>query len=378
MIGTSADGSVGALSVAISFVDNQVVLGVRGSLNLFRAPDLRAILEAVIDRGHRSVVLDLARTGFIDTTGLQVIIDVAGLLKSSGGELALRSPPAVVRQLLAITILSDQVRLDGGTGGESRGSAQEVSHLTASATNKWAHPAHPAHPAGSSLEMTTDDEVVEGALRLAIALAAATVEGADGVSVSLQRDGRLVTVAASDQAISDVDSEQYANGEGPCVDASLEGRWFHMQSVDEEHRWPAFVPKAREHGINAILASPLIAGGQPVGALNVYSRTAGAFGAEEQKLASLVADEASVILTSAGWGTSTAAVAGRRTAVLRARQVIAQAIGVVMEREGISEEGAFTILRRSSQRSGRPLREHAEGVIASTGAPRLNDPTSSF
>jgi AmiR/NasT family two-component response regulator len=67
-----------------------------------------------------------------------------------------------------------------------------------------------------------------------------------------------------------------------------------------------------------------------------------------------------------------------RTAVLRTRQVIAPAIGIVMEREGISEEGAFTVLRGSSQRSGRPRREHAEGVVASTGAPGLNDPASSF
>jgi GAF domain-containing protein len=144
-------------------------------------------------------------------------------------------------------------------------------------------------------EMTTGDEVVDGALRLAIALAAATVAGADGVSVSLQRYGRLVTVAAGDPAITDMDAEQYANGEGPCVDASLEGRWAHLQSVDERHRWPALVRKARARGINAILCSPLFASGRPIEALNVYSRTAGAFGAEEQELASQVADKAAAL-----------------------------------------------------------------------------------
>ena len=236
---------------------------------------------------------------------------------------------------------------------------------------------------GTSTEGLIEDvgvaiSFVDGALRLAIALAAATVAGADGVSVSLQRYGRLVTVAASDPAISDIDAEQYANGEGPCVDASLEGRWSHLQSVDEGHRWPALVRKARARGINAILASPLFASGRPIGALNVYSRTAGAFGSEEQELASQVADKASVILSSAGWVASTAEVGGHRTAVPRTRQVIAQAIGIVMEREGISEEGTFTVLRGSSQCSGRPRREHAEGVVASTGAPGLNDPASSF
>jgi hypothetical protein len=43
---------------------------------------------------------------------------------------------------------------------------------------------------------------VDGAPRLALALAAATVEGADEVSVSLQQDGPLVAVAVNDQGTS--------------------------------------------------------------------------------------------------------------------------------------------------------------------------------
>ena len=89
-----------------------------------------------------------------------------------------------------------------------------------------------------------DADVVDGALRLVVALARVTVGGADGVSVSLRRHGRLATVAASDQTISDMDASQYATGEGPCVDASVKGRWFHAESLDIETRWPAFTPRA--------------------------------------------------------------------------------------------------------------------------------------
>ena len=39
---------------------------------------------------------------------------------------------------------------------------------------------------------------------------------------------------------------------------------------------------------------------QPVGALNIYSRTAGSFMPQDQELAAVFATEASVILTSAG------------------------------------------------------------------------------
>jgi len=124
--------------------------------------------------------------------------------------------------------------------------------------------------------------------------------GADGVSVSLRRHGRLATVAASDQTISDMDAIQYATGEGPCVDASVEGRWFHAESLDTEFRWPAFMPGALALGINSILSSPLLARDKPVGALNIYSHTESAFAPKDQELASVFAAQASVILTDAG------------------------------------------------------------------------------
>jgi GAF domain-containing protein len=45
------------------------------------------------------------------------------------------------------------------------------------------------------------------------------------------------------------------------------------------------VPRAKKLGANAILSSPLMARNQPVGALNIYSRTRAAFAAKEQELA---------------------------------------------------------------------------------------------
>jgi len=86
---------------------------------------------------------------------------------------------------------------------------------------------------------------------------------------------------------------------GPCVDASIEGRWFHAQSLEEETRWPAFTPRARALG-SAPYSLPPPGRGPTGGALNIYSRTAAAFGAKEQELASVFATEASNILSDAG------------------------------------------------------------------------------
>jgi two-component system, response regulator PdtaR len=49
---------------------------------------------------------------------------------------------------------------------------------------------------------------------------------------------------------------------------------------------------------------------------------------------------------------------------LAARKAIERAKGLLMEKEGITEEEAFARLRRASQVSGKPLRIVAEALIA--------------
>ena len=53
---------------------------------------------------------------------------------------------------------------------------------------------------------------------------------------------------------------------------------------------------------------------------------------------------------------------------LAARKSIERAKGLLMEREGLSEQEAFARLRKASQVSGRPLRVIAEAVVATLDA----------
>lgn len=52
---------------------------------------------------------------------------------------------------------------------------------------------------------------------------------------------------------------------------------------------------------------------------------------------------------------------------LAARKTIERAKGLLMEKEGLSEQDAFTRLRKASQVSGRPLKVIAEAVVATLG-----------
>jgi hypothetical protein len=181
-------------------------------------------------------------------------------------------------------------------------------------------------------------------------------------SVILARSG----VAASDQTISSMDADQYAAGEGPCVDASTEGRRFHSESLSEEARWPDFTPKALGLGINAILSTPLLTQDHPVGAINMYSRTIQAFADRDLELAAAFATEASLILTHAGAGMSEDDLAARLAESLRAREVVAQAQGILMQREALSADEAYATLRRLAVSQDRTFAELAIEVVASS------------
>ncbi len=52
---------------------------------------------------------------------------------------------------------------------------------------------------------------------------------------------------------------------------------------------------------------------------------------------------------------------------LEARKTIERAKGILMAKEGISEDEAFARLRRASQKSGRPMKVIADAVAATLG-----------
>jgi hypothetical protein len=287
-------------------------------------------------------VLELAEMSFMGAAGLVVIADAERRLAAMGVPLSIRSPSALMDHLLGRV---EEVRIEraqpgsGHLGPEQLDGVDVVSQRFGSSLS----PQDLRRVAG----LPTDPDVVDGALSLVVELALTSIGDADGVSVSLLRHGVLSTVAASDQTIMAMDADQYATSEGPCVDASVKGHWFHAESLDTETRWPAFTPRARALGIKAILSSPLRAFDQPVGALNIYSRTA------------------SIILCDANIDVSDRQMAIRFQEALRSREVLSLAKGIIMERQGINEEVAFNSLVRHSLREGTTLRSRAEAIVRS-------------
>jgi anti-anti-sigma factor len=347
----------------INFVGDEVVISLRGSFNYRAACELGAVLDVAIDRQPASLVLDTTELEFMGPAGLLAVSCAEKRLAASGSKLIVRSPSALVNRLLDIMEPAELSGLERASSGH-----RHLGPEQSGGTRVMLRQSRADNSTGDFRRVTAlpvDPDVIDGALRLVVDLARVCVPGADGVSVSLLRNRVLSTVAASDRTIMAMDADQYATGEGPCVDASLQGHWFHAESLDTETRWPSFTPQARDLGIKSILSSPLKAFAQPVGALNIYSRAAQAFDIKAQGTAAVFAQRASVILSDARVGVSETQMAIRFQEALRTREVIALAKGVIMEREGIEEDAAFTALLRLALYNGTPLRRRAEETVLS-------------
>jgi anti-anti-sigma factor len=259
-----------SLDVAFDIAAPGVTVAVSGDIDLLTASALAGVVHGLLDDGRQRIVIDLARCRFVDARGVAVFAEVAQRAAGLGGTVTIRSASETTRRLLDITRVSELV-------------------MTLDAT--------PLPDPQSSRKSDTD--VVDAALRLVTALAKATLTNADGVSVTLERRGRLMTVAASNDKVLTMDRHQYETGEGPCLEARAQDRWFYIESLADETRWPMFTPLALGEGIHSILSSPLKTSGRAQGALNIYSATTQAFGQREQELAALFAEQASEILTTA-------------------------------------------------------------------------------
>ncbi|MCU1380839.1 MAG: binding sensor regulator [Acidimicrobiales bacterium] len=338
-------------SVEIGFDAGQAVVGVGGDIDAATAPLLGALLDVLVEHGHTDIVLDLATLAFMDAAGLSAFATVAERLKRSDGVLTIRSAPARTLLILDLTGVSKVVRVE------------------APDRSTWAVTRAPDLPSDLArlASLPARNEVVDAALRLVAVLTSETLEGADGVSVSLERRGRMTTVASSNDTVLRMDAHQYGTGQGPCLAAAAEGREFHIDSLADESRWPDFVPRAMEEGIASILSTPLMSGGRPVGALNVYSSTAGVFKTPQQDLAVRFATQASGILTDAEAVTDDQLVS-RILDELSAREIAAQARGVLMARHGVSPDEAAVTLLRSARAANLTVLQQATAVLASTRA----------
>jgi anti-sigma B factor antagonist len=94
---------VGVLQVVVSDDGADVVVEVVGDVDMLGAPQLRAALrEAVARAGAGAIVLDLARVDFLDSTGVQAMLDGYHAAMVAGGRLTLRGTHGTALRVLEV------------------------------------------------------------------------------------------------------------------------------------------------------------------------------------------------------------------------------------------------------------------------------------
>jgi hypothetical protein len=188
----------------------------------------------------------------------------------------------------------------------------------------------------------------------------------DAATVSACVDGVLSTVAATDRRLEALDDAQYAGQRGPCVEALERGGAIVVVDAAADERWPLSRETADYLGIHTTLALhlPIPEDAGLSGALNLYSRRRFDVTAEQCRMASSFAKQMAVTMQSVQSNRVAARLAEQMAEAMQSRAVIEQAKGMLMAERGVSDDEAFQLLVRLSQRANVKLRTVAARLVA--------------
>ncbi len=219
------------------------------------------------------------------------------------------------------------------------------------------------------------DPTVRGTLQQIVDFAVATVEGCDAAAITVLTGTEATTPVYSDPIALKIDTLQYETGQGPCLDAITTEVVVYVEDLAADPRWPCFGPRAVALGMRSLLSYRLSDNGT-LAALNLYARLPRAYGATDRTKALIFAAHAGVALGAAQTredATISLSSELRRVENLRgaltSREVIGQAEGILIERERITADQAFAVLRRASQHLNIKLREVAQYVVETGEVP---------
>lgn len=109
--------SLGSLSISSSLEQGVAEIELRGELDLASAPALEAELSNVERGDPRRIVIDLAGLGFIDSTGLRLLLQTQARASEQSRKLLLRPGGPAVQRVLAVTgaleVLSFEQPIEG-------------------------------------------------------------------------------------------------------------------------------------------------------------------------------------------------------------------------------------------------------------------------
>ncbi|MGW7262211.1 GAF and ANTAR domain-containing protein [Streptomyces sp. NPDC054842] len=204
----------------------------------------------------------------------------------------------------------------------------------------------------------------------ALADAALELSDAEGSGVTLEREGRPVTVVSSGPPAPKLDEKQYGQDDGPCLESLRTGQEITVHDMLRETRWGDYPSYAAACGIRSSISLPIAAHTHSAGALNLYVGPPDALGHSDLDALRSLADQATGAIALAQRLSDAQEFAEQLKTAMDSRSVIDQALGVIMGQRRCTAEEAFGILRSASQHRNVKLRDLCTQMITNiTGRP---------
>ncbi len=103
-------GAKDQLRIAVRHESDRVIVSLDGELDMANAPRLQGTVEGDELRGEGTVVFDLERLGFVDSTGLRIILLARERCRERGQEFAVTRGSQQVQRLLSVTGVAEHLR----------------------------------------------------------------------------------------------------------------------------------------------------------------------------------------------------------------------------------------------------------------------------
>ncbi|WP_158544467.1 GAF and ANTAR domain-containing protein [Blastococcus sp. TBT05-19] len=188
--------------------------------------------------------------------------------------------------------------------------------------------------------------------------------GAEACGLTLEQSGRNLTVTYSGELAAAGDERQYELDDGPCLEALRTGERIAVTDMATEQRWGSYPQRALEAGVRSSLSFPLVLGQRGRGALNLYASEAHAFTEADELAGQAWAGQASGALSVAWQMAERDETVDLLTRGMVTRQVIGQAVGLLMAQQRCTADEAFDMLKAASQRNNEKLRDVAARMVA--------------
>jgi GAF domain-containing protein len=211
------------------------------------------------------------------------------------------------------------------------------------------------------------EEKVDRAVHLLAQAIKDSMPGASGTGVSLlDSGGRRTSSGFTDALVKRADAAQYELGEGPCLTAWATEQVVIINDLHTDERWPAWKSAMATLPIRSVISAPLLAGKDAIGALKIYSALPGQYDENTGRTLSLFAGTAATLLAHIQGSEAPLRMTDALKASLASRDIINRACGVLMERQGLSQDRAMQQLIKNARMTGASLAEVSEKLIART------------